>query len=273
MAGGGDGKLPPASLRVERPPRALWTGPRAALGQAHVDSLVADLIAGGTTTVSGRTRRPWSSDSVNKVIATIGQVLADAKAQGIVSRNVAEVVNRVSVPHRDVDTYTEAEVSDLLSAVDGHRLADAWGLALCGLRRGEVAGLRWSDIDFDAKTPVIANNRVSAGGRTVENDPKSAASRRRLPLPERLVSVLRSAKAQQAAERLALGANIGEWTYVVSNEAGEPYAPCVLSRYWRDTVKAAGIRHIKLHASAAHLRNVDAPARGSSGRDRCLDWA
>jgi integrase len=62
-------------------------------------------------------------------------------------------------------------------------------------------------------------------------------------------SLRRAAKGRQAAEQLALGATYGSWDYVVSNEIGEPYAPGVLSRYWRETVKAAGIRHIKLHAA------------------------
>jgi integrase len=78
---------------------------------------------------------------------------------------------------------------------------------------------------------------------------KSATSRRTLPLPERLVSVLKAAKARQAAERLALGAPYRAGAYVVSNEIGDPYSPAVLSRYWRDAVKAAGVRHIKLHAA------------------------
>ena len=82
-----------------------------------------------------------------------------------------------------------------------------------------------------------------------DSDPKSATSRRTLPLPDRLVSVLKTAKARQAAERLAVGRDGGAWTYVVSNEIGEPYSPAVLSRYWRDTVKAAGVRQIKLHAA------------------------
>jgi integrase len=115
------------------------------------------------------------------------------------------------------------------------------------LRRGEIAGLRWADVDFEAKTLSIVNNRVMAGNRSVENDPKSAASRRTLPLPDRLVAVLRSAKAGQSGERLALGG--GAFEYVVSNEAGEPYSPAVLSRYWRDAVKTAGVRHIKLYAA------------------------
>ncbi|TGD89220.1 site-specific integrase [Mycolicibacterium sp. CH28] len=230
------------------------------LAKSHIDTLVANLVAGGTVTAKGRLRKPWSADSVNKVIATVEQVLADAKGQGIVSRNVAELVTRVAAPHKQVDTYTEAEVLVLLRAIADDRLGHAWELALSGLRRGEVAGLRWTDVDLESSTLAITNNRVSAGGRTVENDPKSAASRRSLPLPERLVNVLRAAKARQAAERLALGGAGGAWEYVTCNEIGHPYAPAVLSRYWRDTVRAAGVRHIKLHAArhtCATLMHLD----------------
>jgi integrase len=119
----------------------------------------------------------------------------------------------------------------------------------------------WSS-DLAAKTLNITNNRVSAGGKTTENDPKSVMSRRTLPLPDRLVVVLKAAKAGQAAERLALRHEGGAWAYVVSNEIGEPYSPAVLSRYWRDTVKAVDVRHIKLHgarhtcATLMHLSGV-----------------
>ena len=61
--------------------------------------------------------------------------------------------------------------------------------------------------------------------QAVENDPKSATSRRTLPLPDRLVSVLKAAKARQAAERLALGMDYGSGEYVVSNEVGDPTRP------------------------------------------------
>jgi integrase len=61
--------------------------------------------------------------------------------------------NRIMVAHRQT----------ILAAISADRLAHAWELALSGLRRGEVAGLRWSDVDFDAKTLAIRNNRVDAG--------------------------------------------------------------------------------------------------------------
>ncbi|WP_280825531.1 hypothetical protein [Mycobacterium sp. OTB74] len=58
---------------------------------------------------------------------------------------------------------------------------------------------------MEARLASITNNRVSAGGTTVENDPKSAMSGRTLPLPDRLVSVLRAARKRQLVERLAEG--------------------------------------------------------------------
>ncbi|MDW5612499.1 tyrosine-type recombinase/integrase [Mycolicibacterium sp. D5.8-2] len=81
-------------------------------------------------------------------------------------------------------------------------------------------------------------------------------------MPARLVTVLRGAKKRQAAERLALDEHYRSEEYVVSNEIGEPYNPAVLSRYWADAVKAAGVRHIKLHggrhtaATPMHLDGV-----------------
>lgn len=101
------------------------------------------------------------------------------------------------------------------------------------------------------------NNRVSAGGTTVENDPKSATLHRTLPLPDRLVSVLKAVKRRQAAERLAFGAAYRSGSYVVSNEVGDPYSPAVLSRYWREAVEAAGLRHIKLHEAQHACATLD----------------
>jgi integrase len=210
---------------------------------------VGDLLSGGTKTAKGRTRRPWGPLAVNKVTQAIAQVLADAQRQGLVTRNVAAHVDRVTPPHKAIDTYTEAEVQELLAAIADDRRCHAWELALSGLRRGEIAGLRWADVNLEAKELTITTNRVNAGGKTVENEPKSETSRRTLPLPDRLVSVLKTAKRRQTAERLALGGSYRSGAYVVSNEIGDPYTPSVLSRYWRETVEAAGLRHIKLHAA------------------------
>jgi integrase len=217
--------------------------------KADVDGLVHDLAKGGTQTAKGRTRRAWSPASVNKSLQAITGLFADAVRQGLLARNPAELVKPLPTAHKDVDTYSVAEVAELRASFATDRLAHAYELALVGLRRGELAGLRWADVDLEAKTIAITNNRVSAGGRVVENDPKTAASRRLLPLPDRLVGVLRAAHRRQAAEKLALGADGGPFDYVVANEVGLPYAPPVVYRYWAAAVKRAGLRHLKLHGA------------------------
>jgi len=122
------------------------------LTKAHLDALISALVRGGSVTGKGRTRRPWSAVTVNKAIDAWAMVLADGHRQGLTVRNVAEYVTHVAVRHADVDTYTSAEVQAILASVVGDRIGHAWELALSGLRRGEVAGLRWSDVDLDAKT-------------------------------------------------------------------------------------------------------------------------
>jgi integrase len=106
-----------------------------------------------------------------------------------------------------MQTYTPEEIRAVLRVADKDRNGHLWYLALSGLRRGEVAGLRWSDIDFGAGVITVARNRVQAGAaNVVENAPKTLSSCRTLPLDEGLVSVLKRASARYAEERLSLGA-------------------------------------------------------------------
>ncbi len=233
------------------------------LTKRHIDDLVKDLVAGGTKTAKGRTRKPWSPSAVNKVAATVAQMLEDSLAQGLVARNVAAKVDRIPSVHKEMDTYSPEEVNQLLARAAVDRNGHGWHLALSGLRRGEIAGLRWTDIDFVNNTLSVANNRTSAGGKTVEGDPKSNSSRRTLPLTGTLKVALEAAKLRQKRERLALGPDYGSGGYVMSNEVvGEPYNPAVLSRYWARAAREAGVRHIRLHdarhtaATTLHLQGV-----------------
>jgi integrase len=237
--------------------------PAQKLTRPDLDKLLVSLRDGGTKTAKGRSRRAWSARSLNKAVDAWRGVLVYGMECRELSQNVAASMKRVPRTRKEMATYTPEEIRLLLRAADKDRNGHLWYLALSGLRRGEIAGLRWSDVDLDGGTVTIARNRVQAGaGNVVENEPKTRSSCRTLPLDEGLVSVLRRASARVAQERLALGGAHGASGYVAVNEAGEPYTPDTLTRMWHKIARAAGVRQIRLHdarhscGTALHLRGV-----------------
>lgn len=233
------------------------------LTRPDLDRLLTDLRDGGSETPKGHARRPWSPRSLNKAVDAWRAVLDYGMERRELARNVAAAMKKVPRVHTEMATYTPDEIRRVLRAADKDRNGHLWYLALSGLRRGEIAGLMWSDIDLGAGTLTVARNRVQAGaGNVVEGDPKTLSSRRTLPLDDGLVSVLKRASARYAQERLALGAVHTDSGYVAVNEAGQPYTPDALTRMWRKLAKAAGVRPIRLHdarhscGTAMHLRGV-----------------
>jgi integrase len=112
------------------------------LTKRHIDDLVTALRAGGLPSPTGQSRKAWSPRSVNYMLGLLTAVLRDQMRQGHVVRNVAELVDRIPADPKPADTFTLAELHKVLKHIEGDRYAIAWQLALTGLRRGEVAGLR-----------------------------------------------------------------------------------------------------------------------------------
>lgn len=163
------------------------------------------------------------------MLGLLTAVLRDQMRQGNVVRNVAELVDRIPGDAKPADTFTPSELQKVLDHIDGDRYAIAWQLALTGLRRGEVAGLRWSDVDLTERTLQISSTPLRFGKHLVEDTPKSRASRRTLPVPDHLAAALRAARGIQAADRLSLGEEYAASGYVVVNEWGTALSPHALT--------------------------------------------
>jgi integrase len=213
------------------------------LTKSDLDQLVADLVTGR---FSGQ-RRKWTAGTINPMLNHISAVMSDLVKQGALVRDVAALVDRLKRPKQKLSTFTETEVRKLLKHVEADRLAHAWHLALSGLRRGEVCGLRWSDVDLAAGTITVAHNRVSVNGQPVESQPKTDRSARTLPLTPVLTTALRRALAIQKQERMALGPDYGSGEHVVCDQAGRPYHPDTISDYWLAICVAAKVPKIRLH--------------------------
>jgi integrase len=233
------------------------------LSKRQLDELVTDLLAGTAKKANGKNRRPWKPATVNATLDRFETVLESLIAEGKLVRNVAALVDRVPTgPKKKHVTYSQDEVRKVLAAAAKDRNRHAWHLALSGLRRGEIGGLRWTDIDLHAGRLTIVNNRVSVNGKAEEYDPKSEESGRTLPLTPTLTVELRAAKKRQAVEKLALGEAYGPGTHVVVNEAGASYHPDTLTDYWEKLTKLAEVRRIRLHdarhtcGTLMHLQGV-----------------
>jgi integrase len=175
----------------------------------------------------------------------ISAVLTGLVDQGALVRDVAALVDRLKRPRQTLSTL---EVRKLLAHVESDRLGHAWHLALSGLRRGELDGMRWTDVDFEAGTVTISHNRVSVNGRAMDSQPKTHASARVLPLTPALTDALRAGHApRKKAERLALGVDYGPGEHVVCDPTGRPYHPDTLSDFWRALCGEAGVPKIRLH--------------------------
>jgi hypothetical protein len=135
------------------------------LTKRHLDDLIPLLTAGGLARTDGRSRRPWSARTVNSMLFVLGEVLGDAMRQGLVTRNVAALVDRLPQSRTEIDTFTQSEVRKVLAVARGDRLELAWNLALSGLRRGEVCGLRWTDVDFLAQTLTMSRTASPSTGQ------------------------------------------------------------------------------------------------------------
>lgn len=94
------------------------------------------------------------------MLTVLSMALTTAMKRGLVARNVAQLVDRPAIEHREMSTWTPQQVERFREYVRGDRLYACWLLTLAGWRRSEVLGLAWSAVDFEAGTVSVAQGRV-----------------------------------------------------------------------------------------------------------------
>jgi integrase len=217
--------------------------PLQRLSTARVGAFYGELVASG-----GQKGRPLSPKTVRYVHTTLRRALRDAVADGLVVRNVAAQARPPRARRVEMHTWTAAEVGAFLASVREDRLYAAWLLlATLGLRRGELLGLRWPDVDLTSGRIAIRNTLVMVDGKPAMAEPKTAKGRRSLTLAPQVLEAVRVHRAHQAAERLSWGADYTDSGLVVTTEDGRPMHPESLSSLFVRQAKRAGLSPIRLH--------------------------
>jgi integrase len=167
-----------------------------------------------------------------------------------VARNVARLVQPPAPDREEIRPWTDAEAGAFLSTARAHRLHALFVVALgLGLRRGELLGLRWVDVDFaTGQLRVWRTLQRVKGDGVVYGPPKSRRSRRVLTMPGVVAAAVRKHRKRQDAERADAGEAWTDTSLVFTTATGRHVEPRNLNTVFGRLVVRAGVRPIRLES-------------------------
>ena len=193
------------------------------------------------------------SDLSEYTVKNIRGVLRSALNQGLrwndVAMNAAALTDGPKTPSSSISVFTLEQSRSFLDGAKGHRLEAAFIAAIVlGLRRGELLGLKWNDVDFESdRLTVRGSLQRVAGGGLVVLEPKTDSSRRDLVMPVVLSEALRRWRVHQLEERLLAGDRWTDSGFVFTSAVGTPIEPRNFTRSFKQLLVKLGLPELRLH--------------------------
>jgi integrase len=220
-----------------------------AVGGVRLSDLNPALING----LYGKLSERLGPKSVRNVHVVLHKSLRDAVKWRILTGNPADDADPPKLTRKEPEAWMADEAVRFLGHTASDRLAAMWRLAVTtGMRRGELAGVRWQDIDLDSGSLSVVRTRTEYSGVMFEKEPKTTGSRRRIALDGDTVAMLRDHRRRQLEDRLAWGAGWQETGLVFTREDGSPLRPTWITRRFAALALAAGVRRMTPHSGGRH---------------------
>jgi len=218
---------------VTRITAGLGAIPVARLDACDVQRLETCLGDGGR-----RDGSPLAPRTVANVYAVLHKAMEIAVRDGLCAANPVAAVAPPRPAPRQVQVWTTAELRRFLAVADEHRLGAAFMLlATTGMRRSEVLGVRWRDVDFEQRCMSVVQTLSMVNGKPVVETPKAAASRRCVDLDTRTIQRLQRHREQADAAAV----------YVFESTNGGPLNPASFSTTFERLARRADVPKIRLH--------------------------
>ena len=209
------------------------------LTPAHLQALYA-----------AKLREGMKPASVRQIHAILHKALEQAVRFNLIPANPASKVDPPKVRQEEITPLTAEQASKLLDVIrdERDRFEALYVLALTtGLRIGELLGLKWSDIDLDARRLRVSRQLQCSEGGLIFTEPK-AASRRTVDLPASTVEALKRHRKRQVEETLKAGGAYQDNDLVFAGDLGGPIGPeKVTQRAFKPLLKRAGLPEIRFH--------------------------
>lgn len=191
-----------------------------------------------------------SPKTVYEIHLIIRGSLADAHRRGLVTRNVAAVAHapkQRSLQRIEGQSWTEEELRLFPRTAAGHRsFPIVWLTAMTGMRRNEVLGLKWPDIDLKKKRLHLNRDLVAVGYEVHQTRGKTKTAHRTIALDDTTLTVLAGWRGFQTAEFAAIGiGNDEQWVF--TNVDGEVIHPHALYQTFGRIVRNTDVPTIRFH--------------------------
>ena len=191
-----------------------------------------------------------ASATVRKIHSTLHKALSQAVSDGLIPRNAADVKAPRPAPE-EMRPLSEGEACTFLDVAraSGDRFEPLYVLAITtGLRRGELLGLRWEDVDLERGTLRVGRSLVREEGRHTVGETKTRRGRRQVNLTPRTVNALKAHRKRQLEERMRLAETYKDHGLVFSTSIGTPVNPeNLVNRSFKPLLEKAGLPKIRFH--------------------------
>jgi integrase len=199
--------------------------------------------------IAAKQKAKATPQQIHTILVVLRMALKLAVKWGLVMRNAAEHVRGPKIEQRDLKPLDAADAQKLLEKARDHELGAIWFItASLGLRRGEVLGLTWADVDLDTGALHVSHQLQGFGTKATLAPPKTKSGARELQMGAGVVAMLKARKALQAADKLKAGdAWLDELGLIFTTANGLSVSGCHVHRVHAALCKAAEVRAVRFH--------------------------